>query len=63
MLLFSSKVVDRSKPLKSLHCKNLPSKTAKFVNPMASNRRLTMSDSSGIYENNQQTINMGNFQL
>lgn len=63
MLLFSSKVVDRSKLLKSLHCKNLPSKIAKFVNPMASNRRLTMSDSSGIYEKDKQTITVGNFQL
>lgn len=30
---------------------------------MASNRRLTMSDSSGIYEKDQQTMSVGNFQL
>lgn len=41
---------------------SLPSKIAKFVNPMASNRRLTISNSSGIYKKDQQAINMVNFQ-
>lgn len=33
---------------------NLPSTTAKFLNPMASNRHLTISDNSGIYKKDKQ---------
>lgn len=42
-----------------MHCVgSLPSTIAKFLNPMASNRRLTISDNSGIYEKEEQTISV-----
>lgn len=42
-----------------MHCVgSLPSTIAKFLNPMASNRRLTISDNSGIYKKEEQTISV-----
>lgn len=37
---------------------NLPSRRAKFVNPIASNRRRTISSNSGIYKKGPQTVSV-----
>lgn len=42
-----------------MHCvSSLPSTITKFLNPMASNRCLTISDNSGIYKKDKQIISV-----